>query len=65
MLGKQHYRTSLKLGPTVNFAYAEFHFADVHWPDFNAAGLRQALDEFHNRQRRFGAVAPTRLQALR
>ncbi len=46
-------------------AYAEFHFADVHWPDFNAAGFRRALDEFHSRQRRFGAVAPTRLQALR
>jgi undecaprenyl diphosphate synthase len=46
-------------------AYAEFHFADVHWPDFNAAGLREALNEFHSRQRRFGAVTPTRLQALR
>ena len=46
-------------------AYAEFHFADVHWPDFTAASLRHALDEFHSRQRRFGAVAPTRLQALR
>lgn len=46
-------------------AYAEFHFAPVHWPDFNAAALRSALDEFRARQRRFGAVAPTRLQALR
>ena len=46
-------------------AYAEFHFAEVLWPDFNAASLRHALDEFHSRQRRFGAIAPTRLQALR
>lgn len=46
-------------------AYAELHFADVHWPDFNATGLRQALDEFHSRQRRFGAITPTRLQVLR
>jgi len=44
-------------------AYAEFHFTDVAWPDFTAADLRAALEVFHSRQRRFGAVTP--LQAVR
>lgn len=37
-------------------AYAEFCFTDVAWPEFGATDLRTALDEFHGRQRRFGAV---------
>lgn len=35
-------------------AYAELYFASVHWPDFNEAELDKALDEFANRNRRFG-----------
>jgi undecaprenyl diphosphate synthase len=34
--------------------YAELYFVDKKWPDFDAADLDIALDEFGNRQRRFG-----------
>jgi undecaprenyl diphosphate synthase len=37
-------------------AYAELVFLKRMWPDFDAADLDAALDEFHNRERRFGAV---------
>ncbi len=46
-------------------AYAEFAFTDAAWPDFTAAGLRDMIEDFRRRDRRFGAVAPARLQALR
>jgi undecaprenyl diphosphate synthase len=39
-------------------AYAELFFTDDLWPDFNAARLRQALDWFAGRDRRFGSSAP-------
>jgi len=35
-------------------AYAELYFTETLWPDFSAAELRQAVDEFAQRQRRFG-----------
>lgn len=35
-------------------AYAEFYFTDVLWPDFDAAELRKALDDYRQRKRRFG-----------
>ncbi len=35
-------------------AYAELYFTDTYWPDFNEASLKQALDDFAQRQRRFG-----------
>jgi undecaprenyl diphosphate synthase len=37
-------------------AYAELYFTPRMWPDFGAADLEAALDEFHRRQRRFGAL---------
>lgn len=37
-------------------AYAELYFTDALWPDFGEAGLRAALEDFSNRQRRFGKV---------
>ena len=37
-------------------AYAELHFTDKRWPDFGAADLEAALDDFQSRQRRFGAL---------
>jgi undecaprenyl diphosphate synthase len=40
-------------------AYAELYFTDVLWPDFDGGELRQALESFSRRQRRFGAVADT------
>tara|TARA_B100001094_G_C18080991_1_gene745174 strand:+ start:304 stop:1044 length:741 start_codon:yes stop_codon:yes gene_type:complete len=36
------------------FAYTEFYFTDVFWPDFDEAQLRLALDDFAFRQRRYG-----------
>jgi len=41
-------------------AYAELYFTDRLWPDFSAADLEQALQDFAGRERRFGAapVAP-------
>ena len=39
-------------------AYAELFFTPVLWPDFDDAALSEALTEFANRQRRFGAAAP-------
>ncbi len=35
-------------------AYAEFYFTEVLWPDFDAAELRKALDDYRQRKRRFG-----------
>ncbi len=37
-------------------AYAELHFTDVMWPDFDAEALHVAVREFHGRQRRFGGL---------
>ncbi len=36
------------------FAYTEFYFTECLWPDFDESELRKALDDFSNRQRRFG-----------
>jgi undecaprenyl diphosphate synthase len=38
-------------------AYAELHFADCLWPDFDEGRLEQALRDFAGRQRRFGALS--------
>ena len=37
-------------------AYAELYFTRRMWPDFAATDLREAVEEFHARERRFGAV---------
>ncbi len=37
-------------------AYAELLFVDTLWPDFDAAHLTAALDDFARRQRRFGGL---------
>ena len=36
-------------------AYSELIFVDKLWPDFTKADLEAAIDEFHLRERRFGA----------
>lgn len=36
-------------------AYAEFHFSDRLWPDFDEAALAEALADYAQRHRRFGA----------
>ena len=38
----------------IEACYAELHFVDKLWPDFDEADLDRALDEFGGRQRRFG-----------
>jgi undecaprenyl diphosphate synthase len=37
-------------------AYAELVFTERMWPEFDAADLDSALDDFHHRERRYGAV---------
>lgn len=36
-------------------AYTELYFTDCFWPDFDDAQFQLALDNFANRQRRFGS----------
>jgi len=40
-------------------AYAEIVFTNRMWPDFSAKDLAAAVEEFHGRDRRFGAVTST------
>ncbi len=40
-------------------AYAEFYFTDKHWPAFTKEDLDIALDDFANRNRRFGGDEAT------
>jgi undecaprenyl diphosphate synthase len=37
-------------------AYSELVFTDVLWPDFRREHLYAAVQEFQNRDRRFGGV---------
>jgi undecaprenyl diphosphate synthase len=37
-------------------AYAELYFTRRMWPDFSKDDLREAVEEFHARERRFGTV---------
>lgn len=37
-------------------AYSEFWFSDVLWPDFKPRDLDRAIEDFRNRNRRFGGV---------
>ncbi len=37
-------------------AYTEFYFTDVLWPDFTKAELEKAIEQYNNRDRRFGGV---------
>ena len=36
--------------------YAELYFTDVLWPDFDEKALKDCLDEFASRDRRFGGL---------
>ncbi|BCG65453.1 MAG: undecaprenyl diphosphate synthase [Methyloprofundus sp.] len=38
-------------------AYAEFHFTEKLWPDFNAQAMQEAIDDFLTRERRFGRTS--------
>ena len=37
-------------------AYAEFYFTDKLWPDFKAEDVNEIIENFKNRNRRFGGV---------
>ena len=37
-------------------AYSEFVFTDVLWPDFEKKDMKQAIDDFQGRERRYGAI---------
>ncbi|AWK85767.1 isoprenyl transferase [Azospirillum thermophilum] len=41
-------------------AYAELVFVDTLWPDFTKRDLEAAIEEFHRRERRFGATTASR-----
>ncbi len=38
-------------------AYSELYFSTFYWPDFNATELKQALDSYCARSRRYGTVS--------
>ena len=42
-------------------AYSELYFTPVLWPDFGPDDLRQAVDDFSRRERRFGDVTASSL----
>jgi len=37
-------------------AYAELYFTRTMWPDFDTRDLKQAIQKFHRRERRFGRI---------
>jgi undecaprenyl diphosphate synthase len=37
-------------------AYAELHFCPSLWPDFDENDLQEALEDYHSRTRKFGAL---------
>jgi undecaprenyl diphosphate synthase len=37
-------------------AYSEFYFTEVPWPDFHEANLKEAVEAYMNRDRRYGKV---------
>jgi undecaprenyl diphosphate synthase len=48
-------------------AYAELHFTERMWPEFEAHDLAEALSSFHRRERRFGglqSIAPQDVPSL-
>jgi undecaprenyl diphosphate synthase len=48
-------------------AYAELHFTERMWPEFEAHDLAEALSSFHRRERRFGglqSIAPEQVPSL-
>jgi undecaprenyl diphosphate synthase len=43
-------------------AYAELHFTERMWPEFDVSDLAEALASFHRRERRFGGLQPLPLE---
>jgi undecaprenyl diphosphate synthase len=38
-------------------AYTELYFTEVFWPDFRKSDLKQAIEDFQRRERRFGKTS--------
>ncbi len=38
-------------------AYTELFFTNAHWPDFDGQALRQAIESYQMRERRFGRTS--------
>jgi undecaprenyl diphosphate synthase len=45
-------------------AYAELHFTERMWPEFDAEALAEALASFSRRERRFGGLQPMQLEPV-
>lgn len=45
-------------------AYAELHFTERMWPEFDAEALAEALASFHRRERRFGGLKALPLEPV-
>ncbi len=43
-------------------AYAELHFTERMWPEFDTQDLEEALASFHRRERRFGGLQSVSLE---
>ena len=41
-------------------AYTEFYFTDIPWPDFTKQELEKAIEQYNNRDRRFGGIKEER-----
>jgi undecaprenyl diphosphate synthase len=39
-------------------AYCEWYFTPTYWPDFDKEQLHLALEEFSQRERRYGRISP-------
>ena len=39
-----------------HLAYSEMWFTDTLWPDFTRADLARAIEDYHQRGRRYGGV---------
>ena len=38
-------------------AYTEIYFSNVYWPDFSIRDMKNAIDDYHSRERRFGRIS--------
>jgi undecaprenyl diphosphate synthase len=45
-------------------AYAELHFTERMWPEFDSEALAEALSSFQRRERRFGGLLPVQLEPV-
>ena len=46
-----------------NLAYTELYFTDILWPDFDKGDLKEAIDFYVGRKRKFGGTVDFRVGA--